>query len=99
MELYYVICKDVHKTYHFHTWISYRMLSNEEILKAALPNNQENEIEEPPLDPVTCKDIITRRVILYLKQQENCFGMKKEELKFIKKHFISANFNSFINSK
>jgi hypothetical protein len=91
--------------------ITTEMLSNEEILKAVLPNNQEKVTEESldPLPPVTHNDAIESydKVILYLEQQEDCFDMKKEELKFIKKlkkealkqRFISAkqtNLNSFI---
>lgn len=92
--------------------ITTEILSNEEILKAVLPNNQEKEIEEPldPLPPVTHSEVIESydKVILYLEQQEDSFDMKKAELNFIKKlkkealkqRFISAkqiNIDSFIN--
>lgn len=48
------------------------MLSNEEILKAVLPNNQEKEIEESlnPLPLITHSEV-DNKVILYLEQQES----------------------------
>ncbi|UZO01556.1 uncharacterized protein OCT59_020070 [Rhizophagus irregularis] len=65
--------------------ITTEMLSNEEILKAVIPNNQKKEIEES-LDPLLLiihSEVIEYydKVILYLKQQESDFDMKKEELK------------------
>ena len=63
------------------------MISDEEILKAVLPD-QEDEKEEDSLSPtITSGEVIEayNKVILYLKQQEKFFGMKKEELKSIKK--------------
>jgi hypothetical protein len=98
--------------YYDNDEITTEMLSNEEILKAVLPDNQEKEIEEPldSLPSITHNEVIEsyEKVILYLEQQEDYFDMKKEELKFIKKlkkealkqRFISArqtNLNSFIN--
>lgn len=89
------------------------MISNEEILKVVLPNNdnQEKEIEElDPLPLITHSEAVKfyDNVILYLEQQERTFNIKKEELKFVKKlkkealkqQFISArqtNLDSFIN--
>ena len=89
------------------------MISNEEILKVVLPNNdnQEKEIEElDPLPLIAHSEAIRfyDNVILYLEQQEKTFNIKKEELKFVKKlkkealkqQFISArqtNLDSFIN--
>ena len=69
--------------------ITTEMLSNEEILKAVIPNNQEKEIEESldPLPLITHSEAIEYydKVILYLEQQESDFDMKKEELKYVKK--------------
>lgn len=78
--------------------------SNEEILKAVLPNDhQEKEIEEPtdPLPPVTHNEAIEYydKVILYLEQQESDFDMKKEELKFIKKLKKEALKQRFISAR
>ena len=89
------------------------MISNEEILKAILPNNPNNqeEVEDfDPLPPITHNEAIEHydKVILYLEQQEDNFDMKKDELNFVKKlkkealkqRFISArqtNLNNFIN--
>ncbi|UZO04420.1 uncharacterized protein OCT59_024806 [Rhizophagus irregularis] len=52
--------------------ITTEMLSNEEILKAVLPNNQEKEIEESlnPLPLITHSEV-DNKVILYLEQQES----------------------------
>ncbi|RIA85637.1 hypothetical protein C1645_830489 [Glomus cerebriforme] len=100
--------------YYDNDEITIEIPSNEEILKVILPNNQEKETEEPfdPLPSVTHNKVIEyyEKVILYLEQQENYFGMKQNELKFIKKlkkealkqQFISAkqtNLDSFINGK
>ena len=63
------------------------MISDEEILKAVLPD-QEDEREEDSLSPIITSEKVIEaynKVILYLKQQEKSFGMKKEELRFIKK--------------
>lgn len=87
------------------------MISDEEILKAILPNNnQKKETEEEPVPMISHTDAIESydKVILYLEQQEDNFDTKKEELKFIKKlrkealkqRFISKrqmNLDSFIN--
>ena len=80
--------------------------SNEEILKAVLPNNQEKELEieelTDPLPPVTHNDAIEHyydKVILYLEQQESNFDMKKEELKFIKKLKKEALKQRFISAR
>jgi hypothetical protein len=93
--------------------ITTEMMSNEEILEAVLPpNDQEKEMgeEEEPLPTITYNEAIEAydKVILYLEQQENDFDAKKEDLKYIKKlrkeaqkrHFISArqvNLDKFIN--
>ena len=90
-----------------------KMISDEEILKAILPNNQEKEVEELDTDPlpsITHNQAIEYydKIILYLKQQENDYDKKKEELKFVKnlkkealkQNFIFArqtNLDSFIN--
>ena len=60
------------------------MISNEEILKVVLPNNdnQEKEIEElDPLPLIAHSEAIRfyDNVILYLEQQEKTFNIKKEE--------------------
>lgn len=89
------------------------MISNEEILRAVFPNNdnQEKEAEDlDPLPPISHNEAIGfyDKIILYLEQQESIFNMKKEELKFVRKlkkealkqQFISArqtNLDSFIN--
>ncbi|PKC15777.1 hypothetical protein RhiirA5_407812 [Rhizophagus irregularis] len=59
--------------------ITTEMLSNEEILKAVLPNNQEKEIEESlnPLPLITHSEV-DNKVILYLEQQESDFDMKRK---------------------
>jgi hypothetical protein len=80
------------------------MISNEEILKVVLPNNDDNQEKEAedsdPLPPITHNEAIDyyNKVILYLEQQEKNFGSKHEELKYVKKlkkealkqHFFSA---------
>lgn len=89
------------------------MISDEDILKAVLPNNQEEEVEEldsDPLPSITHNEAIEHydKVILYLEQQEDNYNKNKEELKFVKKlkkealkqRFISTkqtNLNSFIS--
>ena len=77
------------------------MISDKEILKAVLPN-QEDEREEDSLSPtITSGKIIEAydKVILYLKQQEKSFGMKKEELRSIKKLRKEALKQQFVSSK
>ncbi|GES77350.1 hypothetical protein RCL_jg12195.t1 [Rhizophagus clarus] len=66
------------------------MISDEEILRTVLPNNQEKKTEE--LDSDLLPFIIHNeaielydKVILYLEQQKNNFDAKKEKLKFVKK--------------
>ena len=63
------------------------MISDEEILKAVLPNEQEKEREEDSLLTITYSEAIEAydKVILHLKQREEVFDVNKEELKFIKK--------------
>ena len=93
--------------------ITTEMISDEEILKAVLPNDQEKEIEEEErksLLTITHNEAVESydKVILYLEQQENDFDAKKEDLNYIKKlrkdalkqRFISArqvNLDKFIN--
>jgi hypothetical protein len=87
------------------------MISDEEILKAIQPNNQEKEeIEEEPLPTITHNEVIEcyDKVILYLQRQEKNFGSNDEDLKVIKKlkkealreRFSSTkqiNLNNFVN--
>ena len=86
------------------------MISDKEILKAVLPNEQEKEKEKDSLPTITYSETIEAydKVILHLKQREEVFNVNKEELKFIKKlkkealkqQFISArqtNLNSFVS--
>ena len=87
------------------------MLSDDEIVKAVLPepNELENEEEEDPLPTITHNEAIEAydKVILYLDQWEEVFNVNKKELKLIKKlkkealkqQFISArqtNLNNFV---
>jgi hypothetical protein len=87
------------------------MISDEEILKAIQPNNQEKEeIEEEPLPTITHNEVIEcyDKVILYLQCQEKNFGSNDEDLKVIRKlkkdalreRFSSTkqiNLNNFVN--
>jgi hypothetical protein len=87
------------------------MISDEEILKAIQPNNQEKEeIEEEPLPTITHNEVIEcyDKVILYLQRQEKNFGSNNEDLKIIRKlkkdalreRFSSIkqiNLNNFVN--
>ena len=89
------------------------MISDKEILRTVLPNNDNQEKEVEDLDPlplITHNEAIEfyDKIILYLKQQESIFNMKKEELKLVRKlkkealkqQFISTrqtNLDSFIN--
>ncbi|RIA88603.1 hypothetical protein C1645_826123 [Glomus cerebriforme] len=63
--------------YYDNDEITMEMLSNEEILKVVLPNNQEEETKEPfdPLPSVIYNEVIKyyKKVILYLEQQEDYF--------------------------
>ena len=64
------------------------MISDEEILKAIQPNNQEKEeIEEEPLPTITHNEVIEcyDKVILYLQRQEKNFGSNDEDIKVIRK--------------
>jgi hypothetical protein len=77
------------------------MISDEEILKAVLPD-QEDEREEDSLSPIiTSGEVIEAydKVILYLEQQEKSFGVKKEELRSIKKLRKEALKQQFVSSK
>jgi len=89
------------------------MVSDEEILKAVLPNDQEKEeeIKEIPLPTITHTEAVESydKVLLYLQQKEENFDSKKNDIKIIKKlkkevlkdRFISArqvNLNDFVNS-
>ena len=87
------------------------MISDEEILKAIQPNNQEKEeIEEEPLPTITHNEVIEcyDKVILYLQRQEKNFGSNDEDIKVIRKlkkealreRFGSTkqiNLNNFVN--
>ena len=87
------------------------MISDEEILKAIQPNNQEKEeIEEEPLPTITHNEVIEcyDKVILYLQRQEKNFGSNDEDIKVIRKlkkealreRFSSTkqiNLNNFVN--
>lgn len=87
------------------------MMSNEEILNAILPNQEEETVEEGiPLPIITHNEAVESydKVILYLQQQNDNFDAKNNDLKFIKKlkkdalkrRFISArqgNLDDFIN--
>ena len=87
------------------------MISDEEILKAIQPNNQEKEeIEEEPLPTITHNEVIEcyDKVILYLQRQEKNFGSNDEDIKVIRKlkkealrkYFGSTkqiNLNNFVN--
>ena len=87
------------------------IISDEEILKAIQPNNQEKEeIEEEPLPTITHNEVIEcyDKVILYLQRQEKNFGSNDEDIKVIRKlkkealreRFSSTkqiNLNNFVN--
>ena len=63
------------------------MISDEEILKAIQPSNQEKEeIKEESLPTITHNEAIKcyDKVILYLRQEKN-YGSNDEDIKFIKK--------------
>lgn len=83
------------------------MISNEEILKSVLPNNdndnQEKEIEDldPLLPLITHNEAIGfyDKIILYLEQQEDVFNIKKEELKFVRKLKKEASKQQFISAR
>jgi hypothetical protein len=94
---------------HDRSEVTREVMSDEEILKAVLPDEREKEVEEVHLPAVTHNEAIESydKVILYLEQCESNDD-KKEELKFIKKlrkealkqHFISAkqsNLDNYIN--
>lgn len=78
------------------------MISDEEILKAVLYNEPENERdEEDPLPTISYKEVIEAydKITLYLKQEEKTFDVKKEELKFIKKLKKEALKQQFVSTK
>ena len=80
------------------------MIPNEEILRAVLPNsnNQKKESEElDPLPVIPHSEAIDAydKVIIYLKQQERIFNMKHEELRFIKKLKKEALKQQFISAR
>src|SRR5437764_245596 len=65
-----------------------KMISDEEILKAIQPNNQEKEeIEEEPLPTITHNEVIEcyDKVILYLQRQKKNFSSNDEDIKIIRK--------------
>lgn len=81
--------------------ITGEMMSDEEILKAVLPDEREKEVEEVVhLPAITHNEAIDSydKVILYLEQHEND-NDKKDELKFIKKLRKEAMKQSFISAK
>ena len=64
--------------------ITTEMISDEEILKAIQPNNQEKkEIEEEPLPVITLNEVIEcyDKVILYLQRQEKNYVQMMRILK------------------
>src|SRR4051794_11197855 len=67
--------------------ITDEIISDKEILKAILPNQEDKRKEDSLLLIITSEEVIEAydKVILYLEQQEKSFGMKKEELRSIKK--------------
>jgi hypothetical protein len=68
--------------------VTTEMISDEEILKAVQPNNQEKEeIEEEPLPIITHNEVIEcyDKVILYLQRREKNYVSNDEDIKFIKK--------------
>lgn len=88
------------------------MISNEEILRAVLPDQdqekEDDDLHSLPVIPHSEAIDAYDKVITYLEQQERIFNMKHEELRFIKKlkkealkqQFISArqtNLDSFVN--
>lgn len=78
------------------------VISDEDILKAVLPNEQENEKEEEnSLPTITHKEVIEAydKAILYLEQQEKSFDVEKKDLKFIKRLKKEALKQQFIFTK
>lgn len=79
------------------------MISNEEILKAVLPNDQEKEqeIEEIPLPTITHTEAIESydKVLLYLQQKEGNFDSRKDDIRFIKKLKKEALKDQFVSSR
>ena len=87
------------------------MISDEEILKAIQPDNQEKEeIEEKSLSTITHNEVIEcyDKVILYLQRQKKNYDSNDEDIKLIKKlkkealreRFCSKkqiNLNNFVN--
>lgn len=81
--------------------ITDEMISDEEILKAVLPDQEDEREEDSLLPTITSGKVIEAydKVILYLEQQEKFFGMKKEELRSIKKLRKEALKQQFVSSK
>ena len=91
--------------------VTTEMISDEEILKAIQPDNQEKEeVEEEPLPTITHNEVIEcyDKVILYLQRQKKNYGSNDEDIKLIKKlkkealreRFCSTkqiNLNNFVN--
>ena len=80
------------------------MIPNEEILRAVLPNSNDQEKESEDLDPLPViphSEAIDAydKVITYLEQQERVFNMKHEELRFIKKLKKEALKQQFISAR
>ena len=86
-----------------HSESTTEMISNEEILKAVLPNDQEKEqeIEEIPLPTITHTEAIRSydKVLLYLQQKEGNFDSRKDDTKFIKKLKKEALKDQFVSSR
>ncbi|RGB23717.1 hypothetical protein C1646_774119 [Rhizophagus diaphanus] len=68
--------------------VTTEMISDDEILKAVQPNNQEKkEIKEKPLPTITHNEVIEcyDKIILYLQRQEKNYDSNDKNIKFIKK--------------
>jgi hypothetical protein len=83
--------------------ITEEIISDDEIIKTVLHNdNEQNEREEEDPPPtISHKEVIEAydKVILYLKQEEKTFDVKKEELRFIKKLKKEAFKQQFVSTK
>src|SRR5271154_2416205 len=77
------------------------MITDQEILKAVLPDEKEKEIEDVPLPTITHNEAIDsyEKVILYLEQQDGDFNAKNEDLKFVKKLKKEALKQCFISAR
>ena len=77
------------------------MISDKEILKAVLPDQEDERKENSLSSTITSGEVIEayNKVILYLEQQEKSFDMKKKELRSIKKLRKEALKQQFVFSK